>query len=269
MLCKKRDCFNFIARWRLEQNPVTEGSLGAPIIGARIEEQAVSRPKLVASLWHTWAFLFLYLVPLSYWLPLKKIFPDLEHYNLSLHYTLQFGFQWIFFLVLLLGLRTRETRVRELIGVGWHSWKDFSRDMKLGIALVAWNFLVVIIVVIILVVVLRLGHSTPDHLAPHTWIDLLGWIPIACTAGFTEEIIFRGYLYRQFHALTGSPRVALIAQAALFSLAHGFDQSMASLVAKFIMGLSFGFLAISRKSLLPGILGHACQDGLWGILSVA
>ncbi len=116
--------------------------------------------------------------------------------------------------------------------------------------------------------VLPSGRSTSGILLPKTKADLAVFLLIACTAGFTEEIACRGYLQRQFHALTGSPWMALIIQAAVFSLAHGYDQSMVSLLAKFIGGFSFGVVAVMRRSLLPGILGHACQDCLAGALAV-
>jgi membrane protease YdiL (CAAX protease family) len=78
----------------------------------------------------------------------------------------------------------------------------------------------------------------------------------------------RDYLQWQLSALTGLPWLGLIAQAAMFSLAHEYDQSMAAFAARFIGGLTFGFIAMTRNRLLPGILGHAFQDCLAGALAV-
>ena len=41
-------------------------------------------------------------------------------------------------------------------------------------------------------------------LIPGTTLELLVWFCLSATAGICEEIIFRGYLQRQFAAFTGS-----------------------------------------------------------------
>jgi membrane protease YdiL (CAAX protease family) len=43
---------------------------------------------------------------------------------------------------------------------------------------------------------------------------------MSATAGFSEELIFRGYLTRQFDAWTGSLVFAVILQGIVFGLAH-------------------------------------------------
>jgi membrane protease YdiL (CAAX protease family) len=244
-----------------ENAPVTAGISATDL---PIEKNARSRPPLVAPLWHTALVLFLLLAPSAFWRPLVRMLPSHDHASRGLIYTMQLEFQWIFFLIVLLGLIARKTQVRDLIGAGWRSWRDFFRYTKLGIEVMVLN----VLVAIFLVLILHPGRSAPDSLFPHRKADLPVFFLIACTAGFTEEVIFRGYLQRQFHALLRSPWAAFILQAAVFSLAHGYHESTTSLIAKFIGGLAFGYLAIQQRSLLPGILGHSCQDCLVGILSV-
>lgn len=224
--------------------------------------------KLVAPVWHTAIMLFLWLAP-SYWLIQgKHLFSSRS--PLWLAYTLQLAGQWILFLILLTGLMIRGTRLRDLTGAGWTSWKSFLKDARLGGKMMLWNVGITIVLAVLLLRFLGSWgrHSPPDYLSPHRFIDLLGFIPIACTAGFTEEVAFRGYLQRQISALTGRPVVALVFQAIVFSVAHGPDEPIFSLFAKFIFGVMFGVLAIMRRSLLPGILGHSFQDCLAGLLSV-
>ena len=100
-------------------------------------------------------------------------------------------------------------------------------------------------------------------LTPGTNLELAVWFCLSATAGFCEEIIFRGYLQRQFAAigqldalrrrafgdcvrrltrLRGSPRMILIG----------------------IFGLMFGLLAWWRKSLRAGMMAHAWHDALSG-----
>lgn len=49
------------------------------------------------------------------------------------------------------------------------------------------------------------------------------WIVMALSAGFCEELIFRGYLQRQISDLTDSAVAAVLLQALLFGLAHGYQ----------------------------------------------
>jgi membrane protease YdiL (CAAX protease family) len=191
---------------------------------------------------------------------------DLSRDHRPVLYILQLQLQWLLFLIMVLGLFAAGTRFKDLVGRRWRTQSDFLRDLGLGLVLVIAQ----IVVAVIIVSLIWPAHRQPkDPLDPRTMTDLLGFIPIALTAGFSEEAIFRGYLQRQFHALTGSPLVAIIVQAAIFSLAHGYTLPAYDLIAKFISGLLFGAMAFYRKSLLPGMLAHAAQDCLVGVVSVA
>ena len=46
--------------------------------------------------------------------------------------------------------------------------------------------------------------KTVDSLLPKSLVEVLVWIATCVTAGICEEMAFRGYLQRQFHALTGN-----------------------------------------------------------------
>jgi membrane protease YdiL (CAAX protease family) len=232
--------------------------------GIQLADKPDSSPKLVAPLWHTAVILLWLLVPLSAWLPVRQAFPSRQHSDLPFFYLIQLEWQWIFFGILYLGLLFRNTGLKELIGTGWTAPRDFARDFVLG---VAFSFLDVVLVVLLLLV-FGAGHSEPDRLDPQRWPDLLGWFPIAVSAGFIEEVACRGYLQRQFHVLTGNPVAALVLQAAVFCLAHGYHLSAGNMVAKFLFGICIGLLALWRKSLLPGILGHAWQDCLVGVVPI-
>lgn len=221
-------------------------------------------PTLAAPLWHTILLLFFLLVPWSWWLPFLKIPSGLQHEDLPFIYIIQLQFQWILFLIMWLGLLAGPIRFRELIGNRWKTASDFFRDLGLGTAVMMLNLAVAFVIVVLF----RPTHHHSSPLDPHKLVDLIGFIPIALTAGFTEEAICRGYLQRQLHALTGSPAVAIGLQAAIFSLSHGYELPIYNLTAKFIVGVAFGMLAFRRKSLLPGMLGHSAQDCLVGFAFV-
>ena len=79
-----------------------------------------------------------------------------------------------------------------------------------------------------------------------------------------EEIIFRGYLQRQFGALGRNAIVGIVASGILFGLAHGY-QGPRMMVVIGVYGIFFGILAHFRKSLRPGMMAHAFQDSIAGI----
>jgi uncharacterized protein len=78
-----------------------------------------------------------------------------------------------------------------------------------------------------------------------------------------EEIIFRGYLQRQFSALTGNAYIAIVIQAAVFGASHGYEGTRRMIVI-FVFGAMFGFLALWRRSLRPGMMAHALHDSAAG-----
>ena len=82
---------------------------------------------------------------------------------------------------------------------------------------------------------------------------------MSITAGFCEELVFRGYLQRQALGLTGSVALAVLAQAVLFGVAHWY-QGVKMVVLITVLGILFGVLAHWRKSLRPGMIAHAWGD---------
>jgi membrane protease YdiL (CAAX protease family) len=92
------------------------------------------------------------------------------------------------------------------------------------------------------------------------------WVCLSTTAGFCEEFIFRGYLQRQFLALTGRPEAAVVFQALIFGAAHLY-QGWKGAVTITAYGALFGGLAAWRKSLRPGMMQHAAQDTFSGLVA--
>jgi len=152
--------------------------------------------------------------------------------------------------------------LRDLIGGRWARRRDVATDVAIGfLAWGAWT----------LVSRLWVSWSGPgaaasvDSLLPHRLHEIALWIVLSMSAGFAEELVFRGYLQRQFHALTGSVPLALILQAALFGVSHGY-QGLFACTRIFVFGLLFGGLALKRRSLRPGMVAHAWTDIASGLL---
>jgi hypothetical protein len=53
--------------------------------------------------------------------------------------------------------------------------------------------------------------------------EIFLWLLVSLSAGFCEELVFRGYLQRQFHAATGNVVVAVALQAIVFGLVHTYQ----------------------------------------------
>ena len=162
------------------------------------------------------------------------------------------------------GLRRGGTRLRELIGGRWAGAKDIVADAILAAGLwTAWAL-----------VAATWSHlSGPPQsasiqpLLPHGALDATLWVALSAAAGFTEEIVFRGYFQRQFEAWTGSRPFALLLQGALFGIGHGY-QGMEACLRIAAYGILFGLVALWRRSLRPGMLAHGATDILAGIFGI-
>jgi membrane protease YdiL (CAAX protease family) len=103
-------------------------------------------------------------------------------------------------------------------------------------------------------------------LLPERGIELALWIALSVSAGICEETIFRGYLQRQFTALTKSAPAGILLSAAAFGGVHAYQGfRMTILIA--LYGAMFGILAYWRGSVRPGMIAHAWQDSLNGVLA--
>jgi len=177
------------------------------------------------------------------------------------------AFEFCLLFLVWLGLRLRKTKISDLLGGRWNSPEAFLIDVC--IALGYW--VLAFAVLIGLGVVLGLNKGTQaeeakkliEALAPHSLRALGVFVMLSTVAGFVEEIIFRGYLQRQFAALTGSVYVAIALQAVVFGAGHGYEGTR-RMILIFVYGIMFGLLALWRKSLLPGMLAHAWHDSFEG-----
>jgi membrane protease YdiL (CAAX protease family) len=177
-------------------------------------------------------------------------------------YLLVILIEWITVAFIWWGLSRRGLRLSDLVGGTWARPVYILRDLGLGIA-----FFVVFGVAVLQGLSYLLKVVTPDTLRemmPQTWAEMILWVLMSLTAGFCEEVIFRGFLQRQFSALTRSPVGGTLLQAIVFGLSHGYQGWNLMLLIS-IYGVCFGLFAHWRRSLRPGMLAHALQDTLGGL----
>jgi CAAX protease family protein len=173
--------------------------------------------------------------------------------------------EWgLFYLVWKGGLGRSGTKLRELIGGRWANAKEVLVDA--GLALGLWA--------VCIAIERAMDHwFGPAHAASiQTWLpqrtmEILLWMGVSISAGICEELVFRGYFQRQFHAYTHSRWIALLLQAVLFGVSHGY-QGAAACAKITILGALYGSLALWRKSLRPGMMAHAWSDILSGTFRI-
>lgn len=185
-----------------------------------------------------------------------------QHPNLVPLYLSLIAVEWLLVYGVWAGIRTRGVRLRDLIGQRWRSLAGALIDLVF--ALVVWILWLSIQVGVSRVLPGNSSNSALE-LLPKTALEVALWIATSLSAGFCEEVAFRGYFQRQFEAMTGSSLLAIILQAILFGMAHGYE-GLAAVVMIVVFGLLFGVLAYWRKSLLPGMVLHAWSDIYGGYL---
>ena len=170
--------------------------------------------------------------------------------------------EWGVVLLIWFALKRRGLSIGSLVSGRWQTLGSFFKDLGLAV-----GFLVVAVPLIGVLVHFIGADATSNvtNITPKTAFELVVWLGLAATAGFCEEVTFRGYLNRQFYAWTGSPVLAVLLQGAVFGLAHGYYEKVMAVIM--VQGWLLGLLAYWRKSLRPGMLAHGLQDAIGGVVA--
>jgi membrane protease YdiL (CAAX protease family) len=105
-----------------------------------------------------------------------------------------------------------------------------------------------------------------QFMLPQGGLQIAMWIALSITAGICEEAIFRGYFQRQFISFTKNAAAGIVLSAAAFGAAHAY-QGLRMVVLIALYGAMFGILAHWRKTVRPGMIAHAWQDSLSGVVA--
>lgn len=108
---------------------------------------------------------------------------------------------------------------------------------------------------------LRQSMSGPLHMLPRTSKERGLWILLSMTAGFCEELLYRGFMPAYLvHIFPHVPFfVAIIIAGVLFGIGHIY-QKLPGVVGTGLMGLAFGFLYYFTGSLFLPMIVHALFD---------
>jgi hypothetical protein len=184
-------------------------------------------------------------------------------------YLATIAYEWLITGYVWWGLRRYGGSLRELIGGRWKSVGDFLFDIVIAGA--AWFGALLVLAVAALAMGMNQVGSIEDarkqigFLAPESGFEIILWICLSATAGFCEEVLFRGYLQKQFTRLLRNRWIALVAVSILFGLGHGYEGPQ-RMVLIAMLGLAFGIMSLLRKSLRPAMMAHTLQDTISGLL---
>jgi CAAX protease family protein len=222
-----------------------------------------SSRQLIAPAWHTFVFVAIFFglsVVGGFFQHAVKEHPrtTTPHGNPVPGYVSVVVFEWLLVLYVRMGVQKRGVRLRDLVSGRWAGPRDVMRDIALGAGLWAvWMALMS-------PHLLGGGTNAAQGLLPQGMLESLAWIPVALSAGFCQEVAFRGYLQKQFEAITGSAGWAVVIQAVVFGVGH-FYEGVGAVGRITLFGVLFGLLAVWRKSLRPGMITHAWSD-IFGVI---
>ena len=253
-----------------------------PIV-ARDAETATDLPPLpdtpdafapVAPYWHT-ALMVVILLGISFlsaWGSQHAV-PDKAKGTALPQYISTILMQWILFGLVIVGLRLRKTPVREVMGKRWQSFDDFLLDVALAFGVFVVNMVIRVVVIAAAFgpQILKGGAGSSvaqenlkaaERLIPHGAFEIGVAMLLALTAGIVEEFVFRGYLQRQFIALTKNGFAGIAITSVIFTGGHLYQGSWLPITFVAIMGVTLSVLAYYRRSLWPCFLLHFGQDAI-------
>jgi membrane protease YdiL (CAAX protease family) len=221
---------------------------------------APSRRPFIAAPWHTLSILLIF----GYF-----SFRDAQHAHTAVSapaavshgaiirgYLISIAYEWGMAYWAWAGVHWNGGRLSDLTGGRWASWRSLAMDVAIAIPfwgvweLTAW---------LMHRAVDRVATPTTPYQPPSGLLEIFLWILLSVSAGFCEELVFRGYLQQQFRAATRSIVAAVILQGAIFGLVHAY-QGWKQVMVIVPLGILYGALVAWRRNLRASMIAHAWSD---------
>ncbi len=167
------------------------------------------------------------------------------------------GIEWLLLIYVWAGVRRKGGRMQDLTGGRWASWPQAARDVAIFVPF--WILWTATAKAVWWLIGQPVSHGANLAFPPHGALTIAAWLATSATAGFCEEVIYRGYLQKQFYAFSGNVGFALLAQALFFGVSHIY-QGARSVVVVSVLGLLYGALAQWQRNLRSAMLSHAWSD---------
>jgi membrane protease YdiL (CAAX protease family) len=224
------------------------------------------KPAQIASWWHLAGYLLITAAITAWGFHLQKAGLGnapagqlIDHSQVMKNYLMVILADSVLLYYCWVGVHWRGGTLDTLSGGLWKSWRMLANDIAIAVPFwVLWEATAYGVHRL-----LGPGHSGRSiaALLPQSLSEVLLWILVSITAGFCEELQTRGYLQRQFHALTGSTVAAVLLQGVLFGLMHSY-QGWRQVIVISALGVLYGALAAWRRNLRANIISHAWSD-IW------
>lgn len=112
-------------------------------------------------------------------------------------------------------------------------------------------------------------HQDLGFLPANRW-EFLHFIPVALTAGFCEELIFRAYFIRYFQQLLGAydptSSWSILLSAIIFGVIHAY-QGWQAIIKVSSMAILFGYIFVHTGSIWLVAILHFGIDFMGGLLA--
>jgi uncharacterized protein len=223
------------------------------------------KPKMIAASWHLAGFLVIvaWITVSGYRAQQSGISGSAtpagqlgSHSEAYRFYLTSIGMDWLFFYYCWVGVHWKGGNLSTLTGGRWPTWKQLAIDI--AVAIPFWVIWEATAYGVLYLLGPNQARSASD-LLPKSAPEVLVWILVCITAGFTEEIQTRGYLQQQLHAITGSIVAAVILQGVVFGVQHSY-QGWKHIIVITALGILYGALAAWRKNLRANMIAHAWSD---------
>jgi membrane protease YdiL (CAAX protease family) len=107
-----------------------------------------------------------------------------------------------------------------------------------------------------------------ERITPQTSKETLAYVALACTAGLSEEFVYRGFVFAVFsRAFADSifpTSMAVVASSVWFAMAHLY-QGRRGIFTTFVVALLFAAMRIWSGNLVPAMAGHIGVDLMAGL----
>jgi membrane protease YdiL (CAAX protease family) len=166
-------------------------------------------------------------------------------------YVFLIGMEWLWVRFVYKGMQAHGRSLFEFVGHPWFTLRQMAGDLMYAALALGFSYTCFIGIDRLL------GHGAAltNPLLPAVPSGAAGivvWIGLSLSAGICEEIVFRGYLQRQLAAISGSTSLAILGQAIVFGIAHGYE-GVGAVLRIVVYGLAFGMLAHAAWDILAGL----------------
>jgi uncharacterized protein len=168
------------------------------------------------------------------------------------------------------------------------AWRAYSRGMdprELGLAVSSpWKPIVIAVALTALLCAIQLASlrrivrmpasergpvfEITERIMPHSSTEILVFAALACTAGLSEEFLYRGFVFAIFARMFASSGLAVSIAAVMssvwFAVAHLY-QGKRGIITTFVVSMIFCLARIFSASLLPPMVAHIGVDLIAGI----